>query len=708
MSSPPPSSDAHIAPVASPLEREVIEARLDRLLDPVLSSRRTAAPLAERVALLPRHEQDLLLHWATVIARTNIELAFQFVVVAPATLGELDARAAEAWIIGAMDVYDREGLHAATQVLANGDVIGRHSRDPAAVDLDDIAKVLHLIVNGLAGRPLRIEPAPQTYTDTETLYLPARIACADTLEGNFFLYKASATLLWAQARYGTFNVELETLCSEFSDSVRALRMLGALETLRLEARLARTLPGLGRRMAALRRSELDPRVTPLLHESATVETSLLVLRAIYDSRLELENPYEIALVPARAAACRKARIAREKVEFQSALGRLPNPSEPTRAHSDASYSLQPAEPELSPDARSQRYLLHRDGEPVPLSHELSKLIDSVVQDLGTVPDDYLTPVSRTAEHDTHAPLADAANAPANVPDLAPVFYYDEWDYLRGHYRKNWCTLRERETRPGDAAFVPATLTKHRASIARLKRTFELMRGEDRLLKRQPDGDGIDLDALVDAYGDMRAGTELGTLLFTKRRKHERDLAVMFMVDMSGSTKGWINQAEREALIMLCEALEVLGDRYAIYGFSGMTRKRCETYTIKRFDEPYGELVHARIAGIRPQDYTRMGAAIRHLTTLLNRVPARTKLLITLSDGKPDDYGSEYRGEYGIEDTRHALIEAHRTGIKPFCITIDNEAREYLPHMYGAANWTLVDDVARLPVRVAAIYQHLTS
>ena len=87
--------------------------------------------------------------------------------------------------------------------------------------------------------------------------------------------------------------------------------------------------------------------------------------------------------------------------------------------------------------------------------------------------------------------------------------------------------------------------------------------------------------------------------------------------------------------------------------------------------------------------------------------ARTKLLITLSDGKPDDYSDEYRGEYGIEDTRQALIEAHRAGVKPFCITIDREARDYLPHMYGAVNWTLIDDVSRLPLKVAEIYRRLT-
>jgi len=218
----------------------------------------------------------------------------------------------------------------------------------------------------------------------------------------------------------------------------------------------------------------------------------------------------------------------------------------------------------------------------------------------------------------------------------------------------------------------------------------------------------DLDAVVAACVDLRTGAELSERLMVKRRKAERDMAVMFMVDMSGSTKGWVNDAEREALVLLAEALEILGDRYAIYGFSGVTRQRCEIYRIKRFDEPYSDAVRGRIAGIKAQDYTRMGAAIRHLSTLLDRVDARTKLLVTLSDGKPDDYSDHYRGEYGIEDTRQALAEAHRRGIHPFCVTIDKEARDYLPHLYGAVNWTLVEDVTRLPLKVAEIYRRLTT
>jgi nitric oxide reductase NorD protein len=196
-------------------------------------------------------------------------------------------------------------------------------------------------------------------------------------------------------------------------------------------------------------------------------------------------------------------------------------------------------------------------------------------------------------------------------------------------------------------------------------------------------------------------------LFIKLRREERNIAVMFMVDMSGPTKGWINDAEREALVLLCEALEALGDRYAIYGFSGMTRKRCEAYRIKRFEDLYDGQVKARISGIRPRDYTRMGVAIRHPSGLLKCCDARIKLLVTLSDGKPDDYDT-YRGAYGIEDTRQALFEARRDGIHSFCVTIDEEARDYLPHMYGAANYIVLDEVRKLPVMISDIYRKLTT
>jgi nitric oxide reductase NorD protein len=224
-----------------------------------------------------------------------------------------------------------------------------------------------------------------------------------------------------------------------------------------------------------------------------------------------------------------------------------------------------------------QYRLRLDQELVTPPDDVVRLLDSIRQDLGEIPDDYLTPSGDGGYRAATGTEAESQDIWHGVYHEHGAHFYNEWDHGRRHYRKNWCVLRERDVHPGDAGFVAATLAKYGLQVAQLKRTFEMLRGEDRPLKRQPGGDDIDLDAVIRAYADMRSGMELSDRLHVKRHKTERDLAVMFMVDMSGSTKGWINDAEREALVMLCEALEVLGDRYAIYGFSGITRKRCEVF-----------------------------------------------------------------------------------------------------------------------------------
>jgi len=139
----------------------------------------------------------------------------------------------------------------------------------------------------------------------------------------------------------------------------------------------------------------------------------------------------------------------------------------------------------------------------------------------------------------------------------------------------------------------------------------------------------------------------------------------------------------------------------------MRRTRSEIYHIKGFDEPYTDEIRGRIAAIAPVDYTRMGPPILHFTGVLAKMDARVRLLIILTDGKPEDYDN-YKGEYAIEDTRHALIEAKNAGIHPFCITIDREAQDYMGRMFGEINYTFINDVRKLPLRVPEIYRMLTS
>jgi nitric oxide reductase NorD protein len=420
------------------------------------------------------------------------------------------------------------------------------------------------------------------------------------------------------------------------------------------------------------------------------------------------RPYQGELRPGEVAATRAARLAREKALLRVSLQKLAEELQQKRAAAQSPrFTVREQADAGSPEGMRLELLL--DELPLAPPEEVRALLTSIQLDLSGIPDDYLVPAG-PGEYDP-ALLGPVQRDPDEVWQGTyheeGAFLYDEWDHGRQHYRKNWCVMREKTVVPVWDDFVARTLESHSGLIKQLRKSFEAMRDEDRLLKRQADGEEVDLDALVEALADARDGREMSDRLYTRMHRAERNIAVAFMVDMSGSTKGWINDAERESLILLCEALESLGDRYAIYGFSGMTRKRCELYKVKAFDEPYDAEVRARISGIRPQDYTRMGFAIRHLTKVLRETEARTRILITLSDGKPDDY-SDYRGEYGIEDTRRALLEARRDGIHPYCITIDEQARDYLPHMYGPAAYTLVDEVRQLPLKVSDIYRRLTT
>jgi len=406
------------------------------------------------------------------------------------------------------------------------------------------------------------------------------------------------------------------------------------------------------------------------------------------------------------------RMPREKERLKRALSSLERELTQQEEEGEAEQSIG-AEPanhfsvKQSSDGANQDVELQYKGESVPLDAELQELLASIMQDLGEVGDDYLDPGAGNApypgdEEGSGTPGAEIDEAPGSH-----CFFYPEWDYTRQRFREAFCALTEQTVPDGNESFVTETRLKYRGLAQSIRRVFEAILSDAQRQRRQPHGDELDLDALIEAHVDLVQGREMSDRLYTHFRKSGRHVAVMFMVDMSGSTKGWVNDAERESMLLLSEAVETLGDAFAIYGFSGRTNKRCEVYRIKTFDESYSPAVRRRISGMTPKAYTRMGVAIRHLSGLLAAVPARTKLLITLSDGKPEDYGS-YRGRYGIEDTRHALLEVKRAGIHPFCITIDREAQSYLPHMYGESNFTVVDEVRKLPYKVADIYRRLTT
>jgi nitric oxide reductase NorD protein len=339
-----------------------------------------------------------------------------------------------------------------------------------------------------------------------------------------------------------------------------------------------------------------------------------------------------------------------------------------------------------------------------LPEALQQLAREISEDLGQVPARYISAALSMAGR-AHSGFS--GPAPEEGEELSGPTVYDEWDFRRSGFRKNWCRLLRKELLPVQSTFYETTLAKYSGPLLKLTKQFEMLRTRERFVKRQREGDDIDFDAIIESLTDYRAGRAPSEQLYVRLQRDERDIAVVFLVDMSSSTEGWVNKAIKEALVLISESLEVLGDRYAIFGFSGMRRLRSELYHIKHFDEPYDDAVKGRIAAIAPIEYTRMGPPIRHVTQMLAQVEARVRLLITLSDGKPEDY-DDYKGDYAIEDTRHALIEAKCEGIHPFCITIDKKAHDYIGHMYGEVNYIFIDNVQKLPLRMPEIYRSLTT
>jgi len=367
------------------------------------------------------------------------------------------------------------------------------------------------------------------------------------------------------------------------------------------------------------------------------------------------------------------------------------------------HTTNQGEPDQQP-AEEPRFICLDDAQ-LELPEELRKLAREIEEDLGSLPSFYISSASQRTGGQSRSPLKGPQQEEGE--GLQGGLLYDEWDFRRQGFRKNWCRLHRKQLHAVKGTFVSSTLEKYRGQIMQLKRQFEMLRTQHRFIGRQRDGEDVDLDALTEAYADIRAGLVPSERLFVRLQRDERDIAALFLVDMSSSTEGWVGTALKESLVLLSEALDSLGDRYAIYGFSGMRRARSEIYHIKEFAEPYSDEIRGRIAAIAPVDYTRMGPPIRHFTGVLSKVEAKVRLLIILTDGKPEDY-DDYKGEYAIEDTRHALIEAKNAGIHPFCITIDREAQDYMGHMFGEINYTFINDVRKLPLRVPEIYRLLTS
>ena len=265
--------------------------------------------------------------------------------------------------------------------------------------------------------------------------------------------------------------------------------------------------------------------------------------------------------------------------------------------------------------------------------------------------------------------------------LAGRFVYPEWDWKKGALVADQARVLENIAAEAPQGLVLDAAARRRVEAVR--RQFEALRPKRRMLSRQSEGSEIDIDEFLRAKADRLACGHGSERLYRDARNEERDLAVAVLFDSSRSTESAVNgqpviAVAREALVALAHGLQACGDSVALYAFSSLRKERVFVDVCKTFDEPFGAKVDARIAALKPGFYTRLGAAMRHASFRPGERPNARKLLLVITDGKPNDL-DHYEGRFGVEDTRRAAQEARRRGQAVFCVAIDAQAQSYLPH-----------------------------
>jgi len=340
------------------------------------------------------------------------------------------------------------------------------------------------------------------------------------------------------------------------------------------------------------------------------------------------------------------------------------------------------------------------------------------------------------------------------------FQYDEWDFVIGDYRRNWCTLHEYRVMDEDPTYVDEALSEQSATAAGVRRQLNKLRPEMLTkVKGVDDGEELDIERTIEHIVNKRVGVVTEDRIYVEKQRKQRDVAALFLLDMSASTddaitpemsgadasptentspdgkspgfddndflhdgymgdspyitdasKRKIIDVEKEAAILMAEALKNLGDQYAICGFSGYGRDNVDFYVCKDFEEPYGLQAKGKLGGIKACRSTRMGPAIRHATKMLVETGCKTKALIIISDGYPQDfdYGKDRSSrDYGIKDTTRALVEARQRDVQGFCLTVDQSGHDYLREMCPDKQYMVIQDVAQLPGELSKIYRMIT-
>ncbi len=594
----------------------------------------------------------------------------------------------------------------------------------------------------LLGRaPRLLAPAgARAATDGHHVWLPRALDARDGEPAALDRYRLLAVEQAARIAYGFARAHPH----EASRTERDLYWVAAATV--VDHGLARDLPGLAPGLRAARAAALvaRPPLERLLEAERAVERmvrDVLAAELASPALAGIETPDD-ARAWARAHVLRLRTAGRYRGVAPVALWGEP------RQPASAPGTREGGEPDPSPPRPARAAILRRrprarparddedDASPGMWMVRFDDPMESAEDPMG---------LQRPADHDDSADAGALGDALADLPEARivrtpgsprevlqsdaappsrmagaaalragdPGITYPEWDHRLGAYRFPGAIVRPTRATAGDVEWAELVLYRRATLLRQVRRRFDGLRPRRVHLGRQPDGPELDLTAYVTAFADWRAGGPGDDRLYITSRPARRDLAIAVLVDVSASTDAWVGgslrivDVEKEALVMLLEALDMLGDRHAVLAFSGQGPRAVHVRTVKDFNEASGTAARRRIAALEPDGYTRVGAAVRHASALLGRERARHRLLLLLSDGKPNDV-DEYAGRYGIEDTRQAVAEARLQGLTPFCLTVDREAPAYLPAIFGPRGFAVLSRPELLPTVLVEVLRSLVT
>jgi hypothetical protein len=636
---------------------------------------------------------------------------------------------------------------------------------PEAVALAAIDRPVAMFASALAGQALRLElaaPAGRAQAGTITLS-PALLAGGSGQRSwgamrievlrhvvglqpggrwRFDAGVAEARGLVGPRTLPAGECALQRCIASWPRPVLLRRLFRIIEGGRVDARLEQQFPGAVADLQACRRHALarmgrsDRPLRALLQglqhqalgvtqagpELATAAAAMQGSATVYDS---LQAAIGIAASLCRASR-RHADIAQPRRLRIETSPTAPGQAVPGRGAAD--LPLDPASGEV---ALAALRTLRRDGsdEPVPTP---------------AAPGSGRGPAQ---DHDA-VQGARSGDAPARPTVRAEVFRHDEWHYLEQRYLKAWTHVHELRLRGDDLQYLAQLRQRHAGLVAVIRRRIGKVRPEGReRLHRLRDGDRIDVDAAIAARVERRAGHPGDDRVYAAVQPARRDVCAAFLLDVSGSTGFLVPDASAKAAVdatpadddpyfyasprhiqalpaprrrvidvakdaigLMCDALHRLGDRHAVYGFSGEGRHRVEFHVAKGFDEAWSMHSAAALARMEPKGSTRTGAALRHAARKLAGQPERARLLIVVTDGYPQDgdYGPAPDDiEYGLRDTAQAMREAERAGIEVFCVSVDHAAHDYLRRLCPASRYLVIDEVGALPEQLSKVYRKLT-